>query len=54
MFTKVLDLETTKGFFDTVNSLNDFELREIVKGLCLSHERLRLDYEQLRIGGAGD
>lgn len=54
IFTKVLDLETTKGFYDTVDSLNEFELKEIVKGLCLSHERLRLNYEQLRIGGMGE
>lgn len=43
IFAKVLDLETTKGFYDTVETLNEFELREIVKGLCLSHERLRLE-----------
>lgn len=54
MFSKVLDIETTKGFYDTVESLNEFELRAIVRGLCLSHERLRLDYDKLRIGGVGE
>lgn len=41
-FTEPLDTETVAGFYQTVDTLNEFELRAIVRGLCLSHERLRL------------
>lgn len=47
IFAKVLDVETVTGFYETVESLNEFELKAIVRGLCLSHERLR-------IGGMGE